>query len=53
MFFFFLRISGFKGATKGEWVGAEGRGGPGMNCEQPHDDPKAYLTKAVWLKPRH
>lgn len=24
-----------------------------MNCEQPHDDPEAYLTEAVWLKPWH
>lgn len=24
-----------------------------MNCEQPHDEPEAYLTEAVWLKPWH
>lgn len=24
-----------------------------MNCEQPHDNLKAYLTEAVWLKPWH
>lgn len=28
----------------GEWC---------MNCEQPHDDPEAYLVEAVWLKPWH
>lgn len=29
------------------------KGAQSMNCEQPHDDPEAYLTEAVWLKPWH
>lgn len=33
--------------------GFPSKGAQSMNCEQPHDDPQAYLTEAVWLKPWH